>query len=117
MSEGPGTDPAAMFRTMLGEWEKMANSLGGGVAKSDEFTRLMHGATTAQMNTQEAISGMMTRALAAANMPSRAEIEDLSARLARMAATLGRIEDKLGGAPEGDGPKPSRTRKPPTAKA
>ncbi len=88
MSVGPGTDPAAMFREMLGEWEKMANSLGGGVAKSDEFSRLMHGATAAQMNTQEAISGMMTRALAAANMPSRTEIEDLSARLARIEATL-----------------------------
>ena len=111
------TDPAAMFREMLGEWEKMANSLGGGLAKSDEFTRAMHGATAAQMSTQEAISGMMTRALAAANMPSRAEIEDLSARLARMEATLGRIEDKLGGPPErANRPKPSRTRKPPAAK-
>ena len=112
------TDPAAMFCDMLGEWEKMANSLGGSVAKSDEFARLMHSATAAQMNTQEAISGMMTRALAAANMPSRAEIEDLSARFARMETTLARIEEKLGGPPErANRPKPSRTRKPPTAKA
>ncbi len=111
------TDPAAMFREMLGEWEKLANSVGGGLAKSDEFTRFMHGATAAQMNSQEAISGMMTRALAAANMPSRAEIEDLSARLARIEATLGRIEDRLGGAPERTNrPKPSRTRKPPEKK-
>ena len=110
------TDPAAMFRDMLGEWEKMANSLGGGLAKSDDFTRFMHGATAAQMNTQEAVSGMMTRALAAANMPSRAEIEDLSARFARMEATLARIEEKLGGVPERDRPKPSRTRKPPERK-
>lgn len=112
------TDPAAMFHDMLGEWEKMANSLGGGLAKSDEFTRFMHGATAAQMSTHEAISGMMTRALAAANMPSRAEIEDLSLRLARMEAALGRIEEKLGGPPERTNrPKPSRTRKPPAAKA
>ncbi|MBN8817035.1 MAG: hypothetical protein J0J06_16525 [Sphingomonas sp.] len=112
------TDPAAMFREMLGEWEKLANSVGDGLAKSDEFSRFMHGATTAQMNTQEAISGMMARALAAANMPSRAEIEDLSARLARMEVMLARIEERLGGAPErADRPKPSRTRKPPAAKA
>jgi hypothetical protein len=112
------TDPAAMFREMLGEWEKMVNSLGGGLAKSDEFTRMMHGATAAQMSTQEAISGMMTRALAAANMPSRAEIEDLSARLARMETTLGRIEEKLGGPPDrANRAKPSRTRKPPSGGA
>jgi len=112
------TDPAAFFREMLGEWEKMANKVGGDFARSDEFTRAMHGATAATMSTQEAISAMMTRALAAANMPSRAEIEDLSARLARMEATLGRIEDRLGGPPaRANRPKPSRTRKPPAAKA
>ena len=112
------TDPAAFFRDMLGEWEKMANSMGGGLAKSDEFTRAMHAATTAQMNSQEAINGMMSKALAAANMPSRAEIEDLSARLARMEAQLGRIESAIGATP--DRPrrdKPKRTRKPPEAKA
>jgi hypothetical protein len=108
-------DPAAFFREMLGEWEKMANSVGGGLAKSDEFARAMHGATAAQMNTQSAISDMMTRALAAANMPSRAEIEDLSARLARMEVQLGRIEAALGTPDRPKRPKPSRTRKPPKA--
>ena len=108
------SDPAAFFREMLGEWEKMANSVGGGFARSDEFARAMHGATAAQLNTQEAIGGMMTRALAAANMPSRAEIADLSARLARIEAQLGRIEERLGGRPpRPDRPKPNRTRTPP----
>ena len=110
-------DPAAIFRTLLGEWEKMANSVGGEFARSDEFARAMHGATAAQMTTQEAISAMMARALAAANMPSRTEIEDLSARLARIEAQLGRIEERLGGAPARERPKPARTRKPPSAKA
>ena len=50
------TDPAAFFRDMLGEWEKMANKVGGDFARSDEFTRAMHGATAATMSTQEAIS-------------------------------------------------------------
>ena len=109
-------DPAAFFRDMLGEWEKMANSVGGDFAKSGEFARAMHGASAATMQTQEAISAMMTRALAAANMPSRAEIEDLSGRLSRIEAQLGRIESALGAKP--DKPrrdKPKRTRTPPVA--
>ena len=111
------TDPAAFFREMLGEWEKMANKVGGDFARSDEFTRAMHGASTATMNTQEAISAMMTRALAAANMPSRAEIENLSARLGRIEDQLGRIEAALGGEPDRPARlKPSRTRNPPENK-
>jgi hypothetical protein len=110
------TDPAAFFREMLGEWEKMANKVGGDFARSDEFARALHGASAATMNTQEAVSAMMTRALAAANMPSRAEIDDLSGRLARIEAQLGRIETMLGGQPERPArPRPSRTRKPPKA--
>jgi hypothetical protein len=110
------SDPAAFFRDMLGEWEKMANSVGGGLAKSDEFARVMHTATAAQMNSQGAINDMMAKALASANMPSRAEIEDLSARLARMEVQLGRIEAAIGGKPDKQKrPKPSRTRKPPKA--
>lgn len=110
------TDPAAFFREMLGEWEKMANKVGGDFARSDEFARAMHGAGAATMNTQEAVSAMMARALAAANMPSRAEIEDLSGRLARIEDQLGRIEELLGGKPDRPArPKPRRTRKPPQA--
>lgn len=111
-------DPAAFFREMLGEWEKMANSMGGGLAKSDEFTRAMHGFTAAQMNMQEQTRETMTRVLAAANMPSRAEVSDLSARLGRMEAAIERIETALGSKPEAPArPKPSRTRKPPKAGA
>jgi len=111
------TDPAAFFRELLGEWEKMANKVGGDFARSDEFTRAMHGATAATMSTQEAISAMMTRALAAANMPSRTEIEDLSGRLGRIEDQLTRIEAALGAKPERPArPKPSRTRKPPEKK-
>ena len=109
-------DPAAFFRDMLGEWEKMANSVGGDFAKSGEFARALHGATGATMQTQEAMNAMMSRALAAANMPSRAEIEDLSGRLARIEGQLGRIEAALGGKPEKPRrDKPKRTRKPPQA--
>lgn len=110
-------DPAAFFRQMLGEWEKMANSFGGEAMKSEEWARAMHGASAATTNMQATLKGVMERALAAANMPSRTELEDVSARLARIEAALFRIEaamtDTKPAAPAR--PKPARTRKPPTA--
>ena len=111
-------DPAAFFRTMLGEWEKMANSVGGGMVKSDEWSRAMNGASAATMNAQSAMKGMMERGLAAANMPSRAEIEDLSLRIGRIEGSLERIEAMLtaGKAKAKPGKaKPTRGRKPPEA--
>ena len=111
-------DPAAFFRTMLGEWEKLANNVGSGMLKTDEFARTMHGANAATMNAQAAMTGMMERGLAAANMPSRGEIEDLSARIGRIEAALERIEALLvdGKSPKKPSkPKPTRGRKPPGA--
>lgn len=113
-------DPAAMFREMLGQWEAMANEFGGNLMKSGEFSRVMHGANAASMKLKEARTDMMERALDAANMPTKAEVADLSARLHRIEATVDRIESMLAAqagislVPER--PKPKRTRTPPQSK-
>lgn len=119
---GPSsTDPAALFREMLGQWEAMANEFGGNLMKSGEFTRVMHTANAANMKLKEARTDMMERALDAANMPTKAEVADLSARLHRIEATVDRIEGMMAaqaGVPViPERPKPKRTRKPPAAKA
>ena len=116
MAVPPLPDPAAMFREMLGQWETMTNSLGGEVMKSGEFGRALQGANAASMGAQAATHQMMERMLAAANMPSRAEIEDISARLARIEESIRRIEALLtaqAGVTPPDRPKPRRTRTPP----
>ncbi len=119
---GPSpVDPASLFREMLGQWEAMANEFGGNLMKSGEFTRVMHGANAANMKLKEARADMMERALDAANMPTKAEVADLSARLHRIESTVDRIEAMMA-AQAGvsiipDRPKPKRTRKPPPAKA
>lgn len=109
-------DPAAFFRAMLGEWERMANSLGGDMLKSDEWSRTMHGAQGATLQAQAAFKGAMERALAGANMPSRSEVEDLSARIGGIEASLARIEALLRAdrpaAPPAK-PRPTRNRTPP----
>ena len=109
------SDPTAMLRAWLGEWEKLANSVGGEALKSEEFTRSLHGAGGATMTIQAALSQAMDRALASTNLPSRTDITDLSARVGRIEASLARIEAALAGAPEASTAGPKRTRKPPTA--
>lgn len=111
-------DPAAFFREMLGQWETIANQFGNELMKSGEFARTMHGATTASLKAQEAAREVMTRVLAAANMPSREEVFDLAARMSSIEERLMRIEAMLTtiGAQAPDSarraPKPKRTRKP-----
>ena len=119
MLRNMATDPGAFFRTMLGEWEKLAGGVGGDLLKTGEWSRAMNAGQSAQVEAQAAMNGITERALAAANLPSRTEFADLSARIGRIEATLERIEAHLAGAtpPAPERPKPSRGRKPPTPAA
>ena len=114
MLRSMATNPADLWRTMLGEWEKMANSVGGDMLKSAEWSRAMGLGTAAHVEAQGAMKDAMGKALAAANMPSRSEFEDLSARIGRMEAQLARIEVAVtGSGGDPNRPRPTRNRKPP----
>lgn len=113
MLRNMATNPADLFRTMLGEWEKMTNGVGGDLLKTEEWSRAMGVGTAAHVQMQGAVKEAMARALAAANMPSRADFEDLSARIGRMEASLARIEAAVAGSADGGRLKPTRGRKPP----
>jgi hypothetical protein len=114
-------DPGAFFREMLGQWEGVANQFGAELMKSGEFARTMQGAAGAGMKAQAAAKEAISRALAAANMPSREDMIDMTARMRGIEARLDRIEtllEKIAGpaAPKAsDRPKPKRTKKPPKA--
>lgn len=107
-------DPSAFLRDMLGQWEKFAGGVGGDMLRSDGLAQGLAGATGAAASAQAGLTQIMQRALAAANMPSRAELEDLSARIGRIEASLFRIESMLtedrAAAPR---PSPARDRTPP----
>lgn len=108
------TNPADLFRTMLGEWEKMTNGIGGAMLKSEDWSRAMNMGTSAHVQAQGAMKEAMGKALAAANMPSRSEFEDLSARIGRMEASLARIEAAVtAGGADANRPRPTRGRRPP----
>ena len=115
MLRSMATNPADMFRSMLGEWEKMTNGVGGDMLKSEEWSRMMGAGTATHVQMQGAVKDAMARALAAANMPSRADFEDLSARIGRMEASLARIEAAVtSGSTDAGRSKPTRNRKPTT---
>ena len=85
-------DPAAFFRDLLGQF----SAAGGEGGKPDDLTRMFAGAAAATGNAQAAFKAMTERALAAANIPGRGELEELAARISRIEAALFRIEARLG---------------------
>ncbi|MES2289916.1 MAG: hypothetical protein V4530_09285 [Pseudomonadota bacterium] len=114
------TDPMAMFRDAVTQWEKLANEYGSKFLSRPEAAHAMHSATTAGLQVQGAVQDAMAKVLAAANMPSKAEVESIGQRLSAIEASLARIEAQLGGnlrePNRPPAPKPTRGRKPPPPK-
>jgi hypothetical protein len=107
-------DPLNMFRDVVNQWEKLANEYGSQFLARPEAAQVMHSATAAGLQVQNAVQDAMSKVLAAANMPSKAEVETLGARLTAIEASLARIEAGLssGNAAQHSTPKPTRGRKP-----
>lgn len=113
MSTNP-TDPMAMFRDAVTQWEKMANNFGGQFLGRPETAQAMNQATGLALKAQQGAHEAMAKLLSAANMPSKADVEALAKRMAAIEASLARIEAKMA-APEGSASsaaKPKRTRTP-----
>jgi hypothetical protein len=108
------TDPLAMFRDAVTQWEKMANDFGGQFLGRPETAQAMHQATGLALKAQQGAHDAMAKLLAAANMPSKADVEALSARMASIEATLARIDAKITApnAATTSAAKTKRTRKP-----
>jgi hypothetical protein len=115
MTDKIPTDPFAMFRDMVSQWEKATNDFGGKIAGSSEFAKSMQGATAMSMQIQQAVHEGMTKVLAATNIPSREDIAALGARVGNIESQLSRIEAALGAtAAPPSAPKPKRTKLPPS---
>ena len=114
MSERPVLDPFGLAREWVAQWEKAVNEHGSEWLGRPEAAQAMQALSGAAVKAQAAANEASARMLAAANLPSRADIEALGARLAAIEATLARIEAGLRGAAQAPKrPAPRRTRKPP----
>lgn len=103
-----------LARQWMAQWEKLTNEHGNELLARPEAAQAMQALTSAALKVQAASNEATGRMLAAANMPSRADVDALGQRLAAIEATLARIEARL----SADDTTPSRppvrrTRKPP----
>ena len=113
MTAAVPADPMAMMRSALDQWEKLANECGAQFLQRPETTKAMQSMTAGYLQMQKATQDAMGKALAAANLPSRTDIEALSARLGVIEASLARIEAGKSAPPMSPSPPPPpRTRKP-----
>jgi hypothetical protein len=116
-----GNDPFAVWQTMLGEMEKGFNAFANQAMASPEFSRTMNQAGGATAGAQKQLSEVMEKYLVGMNMPSRAQMVDMAARLQSIEAQLGEIKTLLvqgrgsaGAQTAGPGtPRPPRTKRPP----
>ena len=117
MSDRPVFDPFDLAREWVAQWEKAVNEHGTEWLAKPEAAQAMQALSGAAVKAQAAANEATGRMLAAANLPSRADVEALGARLAAIEATLARIEARLRdpAAAEPRRPAPRRTRKPPAA--
>ena len=91
----PVADPLALWRDMLGQWERSVNALANRTMGSEEFSGPMNQAMNASLRAQQTLSDTMARFLASLNLPSRNDLERLAEQLGAIEARLGQIADIL----------------------
>lgn len=124
MADGPGRDTFALWRDLLGQWEKGMNALANETMASDQYTRSINGMLNLSLDVQRTLGESMAAYLTALNLPSKSDLSAIGERLASIESRLDRIvavAERLAmdGAAKPDPvvPMPPRTRKPKVTKA
>jgi hypothetical protein len=114
-------DPMALWRDLLGQWEKSVNALANETMGSEEYSRSMNGAMGLTLKMQESMKDVMATYLANMNLPSRVDFTRLDERVQGIEGRLDRIIALLergalaGAAPATPAaPRPPRTKRPPS---
>jgi len=119
-------DPAALWKTMLGEMEKGFSALATQAMASPEFSKAMTQAGSIGAGAQKQVSDMMEKYLIGLDLPSRGQMVDIAARLQSIESQLDEIRTMLQQSQAGAGnvpgspqsgaetARPPRTRRPPS---
>ena len=114
--------PLDAFRDLVGQWEGGVNEIANEAMGNEQFSRLMHGATSVAAGAKAGLGEAMERYLATLNLPSRADITNIGERLQAIEAQLNRLTEIVAQLASVEtsapslAPKPKRTRKPPARK-
>ena len=123
MADEKPNDPADLWRSMLGDWEKSFNTVATKAMAREDFAKAMGAATGATTTAQATFADLAKRHLETMNLPSRADLANIGERLQVIEAQLNhltRMVQTLPGiavAPGETAPKPARTRQPPAKAA
>ena len=119
-----GSDPVALWQTMIGEMEKGFNAFANQTMTSPEFSKAMNQAGSASAGAQKQFGDFMEKYLVNMNLPSRAQMVGMAERLQNIESQLNEIKAMLtamnaGAAPSGFAatPRPPRTKRPPASPA
>ncbi len=81
----------ALWRDLLGQWEKSVNTLANQTMGSEEYSRSMNGAMGVTLKMQESMKDVMATYLANMNLPSRVDFTRLDERVQGIEGRLDRI--------------------------
>jgi Poly(R)-hydroxyalkanoic acid synthase subunit (PHA_synth_III_E) len=94
MTQAP-FDPLALWRDMLAKWQAAVSDTAGKAAAPAEYVRLMNQTLGMSVQLQQALGMMMGNYLAALNMPTRADLAAMDARLRAIEEQLARLAHKV----------------------
>jgi hypothetical protein len=90
MTQGP-FDPLALWRDMLTKWQTAFGETAGKGLAPAEMARFINQSMVMSMQMQQAVAMVMGKYLATLNIPTRADLAAMEARLERIEGQLARL--------------------------
>jgi type II secretory pathway component PulF len=119
MADKSASDPLALWRGMVSQWEKNVNELANKNMATDQFSGSMNQMLNAMLQGQQSMGEVMARYLASLNLPSRSDLLSLGEQLGAIETQLSHIAQLLerqNGSQVATSVKtPPRTKRPPPA--
>ena len=113
MSKEPTTDPSAIFRDWVTQWERSFDSFANQVMGTEGFSQTMNEFQKAQLGAQRLMVESMGQLLSNMNMPTREDVLRLAEAVQALDRRMERLEERLTGEA---GSRPSTAKRPPRTK-
>ena len=88
-------DPAALWREMLGQWEKGVNAMATQVMTTGEFSRDLNRVMGVTLRMQKATQELLGRYFDALNLPTKDDLRAIGERLQVLEEQIGRVVEAV----------------------